>query len=82
MICKEPSSSLEGLQYSGGPIHKCDDSKSGRVVVPYVSFPDGCKMHWTCDECRGSFDTDALNHLLDPEVSVVRCSMLPLCLSK
>ena len=69
-ICNEQGSSLEGLQYSGGPVHVCNSIESGRVVVPYVSYPNERKEDWSCEDCLHSFNTHAINLLLDQKVRV------------
>ena len=60
-ICNENGSSLQGLEYVGGPEHECKESESGSVVE-FVSFPEKENLNWQCDYCLESFC------LLDAEV--------------
>lgn len=61
-ICNEAGSSLQGLKYVGGPVHKCEVS----IVVPCVSYPESedlCAVK--CPICLESYDVE---NMLYPKV--------------
>ena len=67
-ICNENGSSLQGLEYTGGPVHICEDDHCA-VVVPCVSFPGNERRHdWECGKCLTSCNIDKL---LDFKVGII-----------
>ena len=71
-ICNEKGSSLQGLEYDGGPEHDCE-CKEESVIIPYVKFPEDKStqevQNWKCDDCLKEFCSGDINLLLDPKVS-------------
>ena len=74
-ICNEKDSSLQGLQYVGGPNVDCSPKCTRNGILPCVKYPadevgdeEECKDDSSMVECEECFHPHDVDKLLDPEV--------------